>query len=535
MDFKYTSRFEAQAKVLEQPPALFKEQVIASLDALKSVFPKNIKPDESPDILFIASNLVRLDEKNANGDCLSLTIAKEIYKKWINKLVDIEHDRKHIVGFILNSEFVNANTNEVIPEDKVDDFEGPIDIAYAAAVWKLVSPNLCAFLVEASDPKNAKYGAASSSLELGLDTYQIVVSPTTSLKDGKILTNQKEIKEYTPYLQAKKGSGRDSKGNYVFRNIIGYCLPTGAGLVANPASNVNGVFTLPNDNVEETEASIKSTILETPEAKVASLDVTASSVVKDNPLAQNKTENFQEISQIVENNETSSVNINTTHSMTKITKIEEITASLFKDEARASEVTTFIADHIAKASEQYVKDLSKQSDSIKALENAKAAAEQSSADLQKKVTELAQQLNKIEEAKAASQAEADFENRMKAFDEEYDLDQDDRKSLSTDIKACKNKEEFDIFAAKMKPLMKEKSKALKKAKASSMEAALKKANITASVDATTLDFKEIVASVAPVVTQTTIPNAAPEGAPESLMSRMSKLKINFNGKPVEVK
>jgi hypothetical protein len=222
----------------------------------------------------------------------------------------------------------------------------------------------------------------------------------------------------------------------------------------------------------------------------------------------------------------------------KIEKIADITATLFKEEAHAGVVTKFIADELAKASETYVKQLADKDNLTKKVEEAKASAEKTAQELQTKVTELANKLNEIEEAKANAQAEADFNTRMGAFDAEYDLDDEDRKSLAADVKACKTKEEFDTFVAKVKPLMKEKSKEFKKNKANKMKeqmcASVKDGNIElkVEVDEKTLDFKEIVASVK-AVKQTEVPNTPPPAGEETLLSRMQKAfggNVKLNGK-----
>lgn len=534
MSFAEYIRFEVNAKVIDHPPSLFKEQAFASLSNLTSVFPASIKPEESPDLLFIASPLVRVDFANANGDCLPLVVARDIYKKWTNKLLDIEHNRKNIVGFILNTEFTDSETQAIIKEEDLDSYEGNIDISYAAAVFRLAAPKLSALLVEASDESSPKYGVVSSSLELGLNRYMIAVGKTRNLKEGRIITDPKEAKMYSAYLQCNKGKGVDKDGNFVYRVITGFCLPTGAGLVANPASQVEGVFVLPTDDISETDdtdkakvvADNKQTIVTAPapeiKAEVAQVPI---------EVTANTTENLQENTNNTEIDVITSVNSNNHNPMT-FSKIEDIKASLFKEEAVASAVTQFIATEITKASEQYIKELNAQKDSTKKLEEAKASAEQKTVELQTKVQELATQLNKIEEAKAAAQAETDFNNRMSAFDAEYELDEEDRKAIVEDIKACKTNEQFTAFASKMKVLLKEKSKANKKAKAEKLQKEIKAAATVANInldkvtiDEKTLDFKEIVASVATSV-QPNIPNTAPTNEP-TLLERMSKA---FSGK-----
>jgi len=535
--FKDKIEIFSTIKVIEETQSPFKkEEITASLDKLKDIFPKWVDVDSTPDILFLASNLVVCDVMNGNHVCLPLSVAKEVYKGFINKLVDIEHDRKRIVGFIINSAFTKVDTDEIIEEKDLDSYDGLVQISYAAAIWRLAAPKLSAFLLKASNPESKEYNQVSSSFELAVSDWDIAVG-SPHVKNARIIKRgDKDFDLYAAYLPNNKGSGKTKQGDFVYRVIKGEVLPTGAGLVANPASQVEGIYTLvgEEDIVEKEEGKEKAdiSVVETP--KVESTEVTTANItLPTNEISQQNIENTKIEGKL-------SVNSNTTHSM-KITKVEDIVASLFKEETTASAVTAFIAAEIAKSSEQYVKDLQAQKDLSKKLEEAKASAETKAQELQTKVTELANRLNEIEAQKAAQQAEADFNQRMNAFEEEYDLDEEDRKSLTVDIKACKTKEEFETFVAKIKPLMKEKSKTFKKEKASKLEEAVKAAKATGvsidtvKVDPKTLDFVEIVASVKETPKQENVPNTPPPAGEKSLVERMQAFKdqISFNGKVVK--
>jgi hypothetical protein len=69
----------------------------------------------------------------------------------------------------------------------------------------------------------------------------------------------------------------------------------------------------------------------------------------------------------------------------------------------------------------------------------------------------------LEEEKVAKIREEVFNVRMASFDEEYELSDEDRQILATDIKDL-NDETFAAYKNKMTVLMKEKNKAAKKAK-----------------------------------------------------------------------
>jgi hypothetical protein len=145
----------------------------------------------------------------------------------------------------------------------------------------------------------------------------------------------------------------------------------------------------------------------------------------------------------------------------KITKIEDITDTLLK-EATASSVVDFIADEIKKASDQFLAEKSEKENELKAA-NEKAAVLASEQEVVKKqLEELTQKLASLEAEKLAKAQEEAFSMRMADLDNEYDLNDEDRKVLASDIKDL-TEEGFSAYKNKMSVLMKEKNKAAKKA------------------------------------------------------------------------
>ena len=103
-------------------------------------------------------------------------------------------------------------------------------------------------------------------------------------------------------------------------------------------------------------------------------------------------------------------------------------------------------DNAIKAAQEKYETLSNESTKVKEeLEKIKAA------------------LSKLEEEKATKEKEEAFNLRMASFDEEFDLSDEDRQVLATDVKDL-NDETFAAYKNKMSVLMKEKNKAAKKAK-----------------------------------------------------------------------
>ena len=146
----------------------------------------------------------------------------------------------------------------------------------------------------------------------------------------------------------------------------------------------------------------------------------------------------------------------------KISKIEEITDALLK-EVSASSITDFIAEEIKKVNEQFVAEKTEKENALKAANEKLAAVTTEHDGIKKQVEELNQKLASLEAEKLAKAQEEAFNMRMALLDEEYDLSDEDRKVLASDIKDL-NEEAFSAYQKKMAVLMKEKIRNQKKKK-----------------------------------------------------------------------
>jgi len=144
----------------------------------------------------------------------------------------------------------------------------------------------------------------------------------------------------------------------------------------------------------------------------------------------------------------------------KITKIEDITDALLR-EVTASSVTEFVAEEIRKANDQFLAQKTEKENELKAA-NEKAATLASEQEVAKKqLEELTQKLASLEAEQLAKAQEEAFNMRMASFDEEYELNDDERKVLAADIKDM-NDESFSAYKNKMAVIMKDKNKEAKK-------------------------------------------------------------------------
>jgi len=202
----------------------------------------------------------------------------------------------------------------------------------------------------------------------------------------------------------------------------------------------------------------------------------------------------------------------------KITKIEDITDSLLK-EATASSVVEFIAEEIKKANETFVAEKTEKENELKAANEKISTVTAEHEVVKKQVEELNQKLATIEAEKLAKAQEEAFNMRMASFDEEFDLSDEDRKVIASDIKDL-NEEAFSAYKNKMAVLMKEKNKAAKKAKMAKEEEM--KASVTSAEVKASTEVAQEISTTQEVVEQAVdngskasieIPNSAPAAQP----------------------
>jgi chromosome segregation ATPase len=198
----------------------------------------------------------------------------------------------------------------------------------------------------------------------------------------------------------------------------------------------------------------------------------------------------------------------------KITKIEDITDALLK-EVTASSVAEFVAEEIKKANDQFLAQKSEKENELKAA-NEKAATLASEQEVAKKqLEELTQKLASLEAEQLAKAQEEAFNMRMASFDEEYELNDEERKVLASDVKDM-NDESFSAYKNKMAIMMKDKSKEAKKAKMEKEQKMKASQEVKASEEVTTISTTQDVVEQAVdngSKASVEIPNSAPVAEP----------------------
>jgi hypothetical protein len=300
-----------------------------------------------------------------------------------------------------------------------------------------------------------------------------------NIEDGEFVTDAATIEKMQKNLRSFGGSGKVGNKN-IYRQVLGKVVPLGVGLTLNPAADVQGVAVQAEEIDTKTEENTSSI-----------------TIVEENNTSQDD-----------------KINVKKERIYMKITKIEDITDTLLK-EVTASSITEFIGEEIKKLNDQFAAEKAEKETALKAATEKSETALAEQETLKKQLAEVSEKLSAIEAQQLAKAQEEAFNMRMADLDNEYDLSDEDRKVLASDIKDL-NEEGFSAYKGKMAVLMKEKNKAAKKAqmkKEEEMKAAVASQEVKASeeVAQTISTTQEVVEQAVDNGSKasTEIPNSAP--------------------------
>jgi hypothetical protein len=298
--------------------------------------------------------------------------------------------------------------------------KGPFNITLGGVIWKIANPNLADKIEESSDATSNKYQSVSASWELGFNDYNVVMidGESKNIEDGALISDASEIESIKNNLRAFGGSGKLDKTKSIYRKVIGNVVPLGIGLTETPAADVKGIATL------KSEASVEI-----------------------------EQENISKIDNL-------NVNTYNDNKVMKIQSIKDITDESLK-QATASQISDLIEQELKVASEKFAAEKATVEQSLKAANEKYDTLAAAQDTLQKEIAALKASLEAAESEKQAILANEKFNERMNAFDAEYDLDSETRQVLASDI-AGLDDDSFAAYKNKMAVFMKNKKKGEKK-------------------------------------------------------------------------
>lgn len=411
-DFKYTTIFSS----LKVKPLVSEEKdrylALASLIDVGNFIP-DIDMDRNVDLLPIAFNACVVNRVNKNGDVVDAGTAVEMYKSFVNKPINVEHNRQKVVGTILVAGFSAFGTDAPLTEEQVKTMPGPFNITLGGVIWKVVNNELASVIENSNDPTSEDYQKISASWELGFSKYNLLLmdEEQKNIEGAELVDSPEKIEELSGHLKSLGGSGKTESGKRVYRKVVGEVVPLGIGLTENPAADVAGVAVKATE-IEKVESSIES-----------------SGIIED------ISSHEQEIDVKIDNR------------IMKINTIKDITEDSMK-ELTASAISTFIEEELKKASEQFSAEKGAVEATLKEHAEKNETLTTSYNTVKEELEKVRSVLNELQKAKAAKETEELFNARMAAFDAEFELDEEDRSLLASEIKDL-DEEAFSAFNKKM--------------------------------------------------------------------------------------
>jgi len=416
-DHKYTTIFSSEIRPLVSTEK-DKYLAMASLVDIGDFVPDI--DAESVDLLPVAFNAFVANRVNKNGDVISGSKAIEISNSFINKPINVEHNRGRVVGVILTAGYSEFGTDHPLDEEKVKEMKGPFNVTLGGVIWKVVSNELTDLIEESNDPTSEFYQKISASWELGFSEFQLAAinGPEKNLEDADIISDAAEISEKEKDLKTFGGTGVLEDGRAIYRLVIGNVVPLGIGLTESPAADVAGVATKSLDKTENSANNIKD--------------------------AENKSSQSQQI------------NVKKDVETMKIENLKDITDESMKT-LEASAISDFIHDELKKASEDYSEKLQEKENAVKTVQAEHDQLKEAHDEASKTLETVKEELEAIKVEQAAREAEDAFNKHMAQMDEKYELADEDRKVIASDIKDMDG-DTFSAYQDKMSVLLRSKDK-----------------------------------------------------------------------------
>jgi len=403
---KYTTTFSSVIKPVVSEDK-DKYLALASMVELEKFLP-DVDIEKNIDLLPIAFNAFVANRVNKNGDVVDTETAVAMHDNFINKPINIEHNRKSIVGTILTAGFSSFGTDESLTKEQVEETKEPFNVTLGGVVWKIADQSLADKIESSSDPTSEDYMGISASWELGFSDYNLVVleGDEKNIENATEISDPEEVEKHMDKLKGFGGKGKFDDNSSVYRKVINDVVPLGIGLTENPAADVQGVLT-ENGATEQKTLAKESLEKET-------ISQNTKNTVKTKKVEAMKIENLKDI---------------TDESLQTLT---------------ASAIHEFIQESLKKASEDYSSKQTEQEDSLKDAREKHETLSKEHDSLKTQLEDVVAQLSKLEAEKAEKEKMEAFNQRMASFDERFKLNDEDRKVLASQIKDL-DEEQFVDF------------------------------------------------------------------------------------------
>jgi hypothetical protein len=447
MKFKYKTSFCNEIKASSENLHDSEFYSKASLEGLKNLVSEEIDFERNIDLMGVAFNAAIVNRFNKNDDGIDTNTALAIKDYFVHKPANIEHNKSNIVGHIISSGFSNIHNDELMEEVNGENL-APFNLCLGAVVYSAANREFANLVMDSVDPENEEhYMSVSASWELGFNDYVIAVG-SRDLNQADVVSDPNQIEELSEYLKAFDGEGELKDGTPVYRLVVGEVYPLGIGFTANPAAEVKGVYLHESKKKVIAEADDEDDYVEKIEV-------------------ENKNY-FKKYKKNISQNEILTVkqSINNISIMEKENLLEDIKALLeekmpkhdFNQETVAN-IGRVIGDAIKSKSEQYEQEVKSMEEEKVRIAEAEVQMTQDIAELKDKLESAESQVSSLSDDIQARESEEKFNARMEQVDASYELGEEDRKVLASEVQELALEDEaFDAYSEKLAVMWAHKNK-----------------------------------------------------------------------------
>lgn len=428
----------------------------ASCDELRKFVPM-VDFSQNKDLMGIAFDVAVVNAFNRNGDGICTMGARKAMRTFIEKPINIEHDRSTIVGHIISSRFTERSFKKELSYEDVEGKTDLFNITLGGFLYRIVAKELGNLLRSIQEGKEKDFSVAAS-WEVGFEKYFAAVGSNV-ISECEIITNEEEVAKLAKYMKAFGGKGVDGNGRIINRLIdpSGEIVFLGAGLTKYPAADVKDVFVFDfSDYMDK-----------------GSDDGDDDDEEEDDEIPASCKKNISHSSKANVIEEGTDKNMDPKQLQELIKKTVTEANSEFGVEAIAN-VSTKIADAIIESNKTFVQEKEasekKLSDALARETEKDNQLKALAADVAKNAEALKVANDKIAEFERVQQealATQKFNERMSALDKDFELNDSDREVLVKQVKAIASDEDFAAYKNNLDVLLSSKLKTkIQEAKAS---------------------------------------------------------------------
>jgi len=446
LPFKYTASFANKIKA----ETFSKESISeASLQSLTSIIPEGIDFEKNIDLVGVAFNAAVANKFNKNGDGIDTETALAIKDYFIHKPTNIEHQRDKVVGHIVGASFSTYGDNQIVQEGEetlLGSDGAPFNIALSAVVYKGVNPDFATLVEKSTDKGSEFYQKVSASWEIGFNDYDVALG-SKDLKDAEVIDDPELKETLSKHLKAYGGSGKTDDGVEIYRLIKGDIYPIGIGFTANPAASVKGLVT----HKDEQETSNNSILLPEQFEKIKVSQIKSEEKISQKEKDNVNSYNIQKPNLIMEQ-----------EILEQFKEVLEASASSKKlSEEAVANMTKIFHDAIVEKSTQWQSEKeAMETEKVTLSETAESQAKELE-ELKVKLQSTEEEFESLKSEVAAAEAVENFNNRMSELDDTFDLEDEDRQLIASELKELDTEEAYATYKEKLSVLWRHKTKSFK--------------------------------------------------------------------------